>query len=138
MIQTSGKLYQDLIESILDQHQNIAEGIAAVFNQAAELLVSTGYIDPCPIGGIAREVASIKPSLRKSVSRVFYAWTTMVCDRLKAAGVSETHAQDIAATLVAAIEGGFVLTRSHRDPQTLLRIGRSITLLIEQSLPAQR
>ena len=133
-IRYSGPLYQQIIEHILDEADNLPEGIYQVFEQAGQVLVDTNYLDPCPIGGIAREVASVKPELREAAAEVFASWSQALAMRLREAGVDAAQADDMSATAIAAIEGGFVLTRTHRDPEPLRKIGRTLQRLFASVL----
>ena len=121
----SGPLYQQIMEEILDEAEDLATGIYRVFEQASITLHQSGYMDPCPIGGIAREVANVKPPLRRAASSVFGDWTEALADRIRACGLHEAAAQDLAVTIVSSIEGGFILARSHRSREPLLQLGRT-------------
>lgn len=134
VIEYAGPMYQSIIEALLDEAADIPGGIYSVYEQAAHTLADTNYLDPCPIGGIAREVASIKPELRLAIAVVFSAWVQAAQTRLAGANIDPELAQDIAVTMVASIEGGFTLARTHRSAEPLLSIGRALQLLVSSQL----
>jgi AcrR family transcriptional regulator len=133
-IETSGPAYEQLFEIIADEAVNPSEAITNFFEGAAEVLEATGFIDICPIGTVAREVASTNDSLRVSTAKVFASWITAVAARLEAAGVPGPEANGLATTVVASLEGGFLLARAARDTAPLLAIGTAIRLLVDTTL----
>lgn len=133
-IETSGPAYQQLFEIIADEAASPAEAISNFFDGAAEVLEATDFIDICPIGTVAREVASTNDSLRESTAKVFASWITAAAARFEAAGVPGPEARGLATTVVASLEGGFMLARAARDTSPLLAIGTAIRLLVDTTL----
>ena len=130
-IETSGPAYQQLFEMIADEAASPSAAISDFFAGAAEVLEATDFIDICPIGTVAREVASTNDTLRLSTSKVFASWIAAMTARLQAAGIPGPEATGLATTVVASLEGGFMLARAARDTAPLLAIGRAIRLLVE-------
>ena len=135
-IETSGPAYQRLFEIIADEAASSAEAISSFFEGAAEVLEATGFIDICPIGTVAREVASTNDSLRESTAKIFASWIAALAVRLEAAGIPEPEANGLATTVVASLEGGFMLARSARDTAPLRATGAAIRLLVDTTLAA--
>lgn len=132
----SGSEYRQLFELIANGADSSGEAIEAFFEGAADTLRATDFIDPCPIGTVAREVASVNDDLRSATNSVFESWVDAARDRLVADGIDRVTAHDLAQTIVAAIEGGFVLARASRDESVLRRIGLQIRRLVEVNLAA--
>lgn len=135
-IETSGPAYQQLFEIIADEAASPAEAISNFFDGAAEVLEATDFIDICPIGTVAREVASTNDSLRESTAKVFASWITALAARFEAAGVAGPAANGLATTVVASLEGGFILARSARDTAALRATGTAIRLLVDTTIDA--
>lgn len=130
----SGHAYQELFEVIYDAAPTPARAITDFFDAAAAVLEESGYIDGCPIGTVAREVASTSERLRKAAATVFAGWEEAAATRLVAAGVEEGRARELATTLVSAIEGGFILSRTAQSPEPMRATGRNMRLLVEAAL----
>ncbi len=79
-------------------------------------------------------MASTNDRLRLSAEAVFESWVRSAVALLEDAGVPAEEARDLAITLVGAIEGGFLLARTQRDPEPLLVIGRQVRRLVEATL----
>jgi AcrR family transcriptional regulator len=131
-ITESGQAYRQLFELIADAAADVPAAITDFFDGAATVLAETDYIDPCPIGTVAREVASTNDMLRDGTGRVFAGWIDAVAARLEAHGLDSDTAFELATATVAALEGGFVLARARRDPEPLRAAGRCMRRLIEQ------
>lgn len=134
VLETTGAAYQELFELIWDSHPHAGEAVEAFFDAAAEVLKQTDFIDPCPIGGVAREIANSDETLRQTADRVFDGWISAAAHRLRAAGIEPDVAEELAVTLVAAIEGGFLHARTSRNGDRLRMIGRQQRRLVEASL----
>ena len=134
VIEASGAAYQQLFELIADAAASSGHAITDFFEGAAEVLRTTDYIDACPIGTVAREVASTNERLRSATDRVFDSWLEAATARFERAGLARVDAEDLAVTVVAALEGGFLLTRTARDPERLRTIGRQIRVLFDDAV----
>lgn len=134
VITTSGLSYQALFEMIADAAESPGAAITDFFDGAAEVLQQTGYADACPIGTVALEVASTNDRLRQATATVFDGWRGAATSRLEAAGVPRSEAEDLATALVAAIEGGFMLSRAAQSPEPMRATGRLMRQLVEAAL----
>jgi AcrR family transcriptional regulator len=130
----SGAAYQALVEAVIDAHDDVVAGVRACFDAAAATLRDSGYADACPIAGVALEVASTDDALRQVTHEVFEHWLSSACLRFEAAGIEPARARDLAVTLVAALEGGFLLCRAARDTAPMESIGRMVTELVADAL----
>jgi AcrR family transcriptional regulator len=136
VITTTGEAYRQLFEAIADEAGNAADAVENFFDGAAEVLEQTGYIDPCPIGTIAREVASTNADLRTATDSVFGSWIGALSSRFQSEGLTHDIADELATTVVAALEGGFVLARVRHDAELMRIAGRHVRRLIEVTISA--
>ena len=134
VIRTSGVVYRDLLDVIFDAAADPASGVTDFFDGAALVLAETGYLDACPIGTVALEVASTNDRLRAATADVFDIWTDAVVGHLRSVGVDEDRSRELAITLVAAVEGGFMLSRAARSPEPMRAIGRQVRQLVEAAM----
>ena len=125
VLQEAGIVYGQLLEAIWDAESNPVAAVSAFFEGAAVVLEESDFIDPCPIGTVAREVASTNDTVRQAALSDFEEWMAAVRVRLMTAGIRSAEATDLSVALVAAIEGGFVLGRTARDADLLRAIGPS-------------
>jgi len=105
VLASSGASYRALFELIADAAPDPVAAVTDFFDGAATVLEETGYLDACPIGTVALEVASSDERLRHATAAVFASWAEAIVTRLTAAGLDEATAGDLATTLIAGIEG---------------------------------
>ena len=134
VVSETGLAYEELFEAIADAAGSLADGVGDFFDGAATMLAETDYIDVCPIGTVAREVASTDEALRLASGQVFNGWIEALRKRLVASGLSDAEAQGLATTVVAAIEGGFILARTARDAEVLRTIGAQLRQLVSEAV----
>ena len=136
VVAETGRAYEELFIAIADAADGPAEGVGDFFDGAAAVLAETDYIDVCPIGTVAREVANTDDALRAISDQVFAGWILALAQRLTVAGVPEAAARALATTVVAALEGGFILTRTGRDAEVLRTIGAQMRRLVDDAVTA--
>ncbi len=137
VVTETGAAYRELFELILGAEERLADGVSAFFDAAGDVLETDDFIDPCPIGTVAREVASTDDELRRAASRVFNSWVDALSQRLVALGAAPESANTTATTVIAMIEGGFIMARTHRDGDVMRRMGQTAALLIDACQVAQ-
>ena len=120
----SGAAYPALVEAVFDAEPDVVSGVRACFSGAAETLRASGYADACPIATVALEVASSDDRLRAVTARIFGGWLSSIETRLTAGGVAPDRAKELAPVFLAALEGGFLLSRAARDTGAMEAIGR--------------
>jgi AcrR family transcriptional regulator len=123
-LRASGAAYAALVESIFDAAPDLVRGVQACFEGAAAALVTSDYADACPVATVALEVASSDEGLRMVAAGIFDSWLNAARTRLEAGGVPGDRAEDLAAALIAALEGGFILSRVAKSPVPMQAIGR--------------
>ena len=124
-IRVSGLGYQHLVEAVLDAAPDILTAITDCFEGAAETLRTTGYADACPIATVALEVASTNEQLRLATADVFASWITGLSARLEEEGIAWGDARPLAISVIALLEGGFLLSRAARSTEPMLAAGKT-------------
>ncbi len=134
VIRTSGQSYLELFELIYDAAPDAATAVTDFFDGAAVVLEETGYLDACPIGTVALEVASTNDRLRRATADVFASWVDAIASRFGAAGIPPARSRSLALALVAGVEGGFMLSRAARSPEPMHSAGRELRDVVESAL----
>lgn len=136
-ITESGAAYQQLFEAIADEAGDVAAAIKAMFDGAAVVLEQSDFVDICPIGTVAREIASTDETLRLATDAVITGWIEALAGRLRAEGLRRRDATELAATIVATLEGMFVVVRVRRDATALRAAGRRMSALVAAEVAAE-
>ncbi|MEZ5376175.1 MAG: TetR family transcriptional regulator C-terminal domain-containing protein [Acidimicrobiales bacterium] len=138
VVESTGAAYRELFEAIAGAASNPAQAYADFFAGAAAVLEETDFIDPCPIGGVAREVANTNEPMRLATAGVFDSWIDASARHLGEAGLPEARAAQLAQVFVATVEGAFVLSRAQRSTTALEAAGRTFSELVTRELAEAR
>jgi hypothetical protein len=133
-MRSAGAAYQSLVEAVFDSESDIVNGTRACYDGAAEVLRSTDYADACPIATVALEVASTNENLRRVTADIFESWIDAAAMRLEAGGVDRARARDLAIVVVAALEGGFLLSRAAKDTAPMAAIRDAMVQLVADAI----
>jgi AcrR family transcriptional regulator len=134
VIRSSGDLYRQLFEVIVDPAPDLVTGIEVFFAGAAETLRETEYADACPIATVALEVASTSEPMREATAEVFESWIAAAEERLLAAGVAEDRARNLAIEMINGLEGAFVLSRAMRTTEPVEIAGEAAVEALRTAL----
>lgn len=130
VIRSTGEVYRELFELIASEATDPRAAFIDFFEGAAEVLEESDFLDPCPIGTVAREVASTNDAIRLAAKDSFDTWIDAAARQLMSAGLSREAADDLSVVFVATLEGSFVLSRTQRSTEPLLAAARVIDGLI--------
>ena len=134
VILRSGRMYQELVEAVFDAASDVVTGTRDCFEGAAATLEETDYADACPIETVALEVASTNDALRRVTAAVFESWIESGTKRYAAAGVPRARARELAVSMIALLEGAFVLARALRSPTPLEVAGETAAAEVAAAL----
>lgn len=78
----------------------------------------------CPLGSLSTEIAEVSPEFRRDLNRAFARWEDGIRSGLRAMHERGELARDadpdrLATALLAAVEGGFLLTQVRRNTRPL-------------------
>jgi AcrR family transcriptional regulator len=133
-IRTSGALYELLIPAVFDPAPDIVTAVRDFFAGAAQHLVETDYADACPIATIALEVSSSSDPMRQACADVFESWIAAGAPRFIAAGIDEHKARELTISMLAALEGAFVLARAWHTTEPLQVAGEMVADTVRSAL----
>ncbi|MDT5289645.1 MAG: TetR/AcrR family transcriptional regulator, transcriptional repressor for nem operon [Mycobacterium sp.] len=89
-----------------------------------DMLRGLGCVGGCPIGSLGSDLAETDPLARAQVARSFVQWETMIRDGLTAIAArgelpDGTEVDNLALAMLAAIQGGLLLSQVRRDTAPL-------------------
>lgn len=114
-IRWSGSVYEQLIDYYFQDAADLVAATKAFFNDAAEILEAGDFADPCPVATVAMETASTSEPLRTASAEVFDRWIDRTARHLAAAGIDSARGRELAMTVLALLQGAFMLGRVFRD-----------------------
>jgi AcrR family transcriptional regulator len=138
VIRWSGAIYGQLIDAFFEPGADPVAATRAFFAAAADTLEETGYADACPIATVALEISSTSEPMRQACAEVFDSWIQAAAGRLAASGLTPGQARSLAITMLASLEGAFVLARALRSTEPLAIAGAAAAAAVREAMAAQR
>ena len=137
----SGAAYGELVISLLAPQGDIAEALIAAFTLAAETIAESDWMNMCPVGTVAAEIADTEPELRGVAAGVMTGWVESGAELLRSRGLGDSDARALADAIVSGLEGAFIAARVRRSTEPLLATGRALaafakTLPVNESRPS--
>ncbi|MEC3957284.1 TetR/AcrR family transcriptional regulator [Nocardia sp. CDC153] len=125
-LRTSGAAYIQLLPLLMDAHDDLREAVPAAFAAAAETIEQSGWMNMCPVGTVAGEVADSEPGIRDVAAEVMNSWIDEGVAYFVRRGLAEGDARDLMIAILCALEGAFVLSRTLRSTEPLLAAGKAM------------
>ena len=134
VLRSAGSFFLALYEAIAAAAPDLPSGVRDFFAGAAETLETTGYADACPIATVAGDIASTNPLLRETTAEVFESWLTALAQDAVEAGIAPEQARPLALSVLALLEGAFLLSRSLRSLEPMVACGEAAVGLVENAV----
>ncbi len=109
--------------------KDAADGLSAMVDVMVEELRNSDFEDACPIAAVALAAGNIDEKIRKACDKVFKGWQSNLSGYLERRGI--TNAEEKANELYAMFEGGYVLSKAHRDLNYLEMQKKFIKIVLE-------
>ncbi|MBY8840279.1 TetR/AcrR family transcriptional regulator [Streptomyces sp. SP2-10] len=134
VVRSSGAGYLELITALMTPYEDRVAATADAFGAAAGTLAELDFADPCPIATVAMEVASTDETLRRATAEVFDSWTDRLAAYYAEGGIPEPAARETATSVIALLEGAFMLGRAARSTAPVLAAGKAATAIVRSAL----
>ncbi len=111
-------IYPMLLEPAWEGITDPVERVFALLGRYRQMLVDTDCFYGCPIGSLALELHEPDPSVREKLAANFDGWVGAVARCLDDAGDRLPPTVDrraLASFALVTMEGGVMLSRTHRD-----------------------
>ncbi|MFE8950026.1 TetR/AcrR family transcriptional regulator [Streptomyces sp. NPDC007856] len=137
VIRTSGAAYLGLITTLMAPYEDRVAATADAFAAAADTLAELDFADPCPIATVAMEVAGTNDTLRRATSEVFDSWIDHLAAYYAQGGMREPAARETASSVIALLEGAFMLGRAARSAEPVRAAGTAAAAIVRMALAAE-
>jgi TetR/AcrR family transcriptional repressor of lmrAB and yxaGH operons len=129
-----GQIVLRRIEHNLAAVEDPTEAIQRFITAIAFNVEQSGFRAGGPITTIALETASSSERLRDECHQIYSGWQGTFASKLKNGGVPSDRADRLAVLIIASIEGGIILCRTHRSRAALEQIGQEIGVLLRETI----
>lgn len=132
-IRRAGRMVLERIQVNLAEVDDSVESVRAFILNIAVNVERSGYRAGGPITTVALETASSHELLREECQAIYDGWQAAFADKLIKGGLASERAASVSRLIIAAIEGGIILCRTHRSPQPLQQVAEEIANLLRHS-----
>lgn len=137
-LRSTGAAYIQLLPLLMDPHEDLSTAVATAFDDAARTLAESGWMNMCPVGTVAGEIAEGEPRLREVAAEVMRDWIEQGTAYFVARGLDDTDSRELITAVLCALEGAFVLGRTLRSAEPLHAAGRAMSARVDALLAAPR
>jgi TetR/AcrR family transcriptional repressor of lmrAB and yxaGH operons len=121
----AGTAYEAMLRAALSS-AHPAEAVAAWADLAAAQLEASGWVDGCPVATVTLEEAASSDLLAVACHDAFSRWRAELADSFAAHAIEASEVDSLAILVLAAIEGGLLLSRAARDQGPLRIVGAEL------------
>jgi AcrR family transcriptional regulator len=121
-----------LLAHFFDGKQSAAAAVGLLFNTAADAFERAGAYKGCAIGAVALDLMPRDETLREICRSTFDDWAAMIAPQLPFS--SERARRASAMTIVAALEGAFVLAKAAQSGDPFRDVGEGLVA----AMPSRR
>ena len=129
-IERSSSVIEARIRGMMAKEDDPVTAVTNFINALAKHVEASGYRAGGPITAIALESASTNNQLREACHRAYQSWQDAFTAKLRQGGYSEAGARRLGALIIAALEGGIILSRSQRSQQPLRDVAEEVGILL--------
>jgi AcrR family transcriptional regulator len=108
--------------------------LEALFDHYRESLLATDFRGGCPVVAVAVEFSPEGADLRDAALAAFERWRNALARTFEAAGIEAVRADELGTLVIAAFEGGLILSRTSRDLAPLETVHREVRGLVQAAL----
>ncbi|WP_374688907.1 TetR/AcrR family transcriptional regulator [Promineifilum sp.] len=128
-IERSAREVADNLAGAMAEVDDPAAAVVGFVRRLAGYVAESGFRQGGPITAVALEAASTNERLRLACRDAYRLWQGIVADKLRPA-YGERNAVQLAALVIAAIEGGIILSRSEQSQRPLWDVADMIEALL--------
>lgn len=134
----AGQRFLDSLKAEAVTAMSTPQLITGFAARLAGWLEQSGYTMGCPLATLALEQAPHSPPLSDTVANMFASWQDALGERLRADGMGQARASELAVLILSGIEGALILARAQRDSALLIRSAGALARLIEAETARSR
>lgn len=133
VIRSGEQEFIDELSAVMRAESDPAEALRIFTELLADGLRASGWHSGCPVAATAIGASSRLPDIQAAAAEALSHWHELVFERLKAAGIDEGEARELAHTVISTLEGAELAAQLSRSREPLDLAGKHLARLIEGS-----
>ncbi len=103
------------IRDALGEATDPRTGLARVADLLATQLMTSGYLDGCPVAAVAQDAAGASEPIRTACAQAYATWLDAIEAALRGWGMQAERSALLAAVVLSSVEGALLLARVQCD-----------------------
>jgi TetR/AcrR family transcriptional regulator, lmrAB and yxaGH operons repressor len=128
----AGEVFARSIDAVLAAAPRPVDALSSLCDLLARWMETSGFHEGCPITNACLELAPGNLAVTDTSHAIFSGWRAAWDRHLATAGWPAYQCPAIAATIVTALEGAFILARAARSTEPFDSVKSGLTLLLER------
>ncbi|MDT0433388.1 MULTISPECIES: TetR/AcrR family transcriptional regulator [Streptomyces] len=129
-IQHGDREFAEMLSSGLAGSDDPAEAVENCARTLATALRESDWAEGCPVTATALETLGRSPSIQQACLEALRNWQAVLAAKFRAGGFDAEEAEELACTVLSALEGAEVTSQVFRSETPLLTTGRRMAQLI--------
>ncbi|GAA2286411.1 putative HTH-type transcriptional regulator YxaF [Streptomyces ruber] len=129
-IQYGDREFADMLSAGLAGSDDPADAVENCARVLATALRESDWADGCPVTATALETLGRTPPIQQACSEALRNWQEVLAVKFRDSGFGDEDAEELACTVLSALEGAEVSSQVFRSEEPLLTTGRSMAQLI--------
>jgi AcrR family transcriptional regulator len=125
-----------VLEHFFDSGETASAALRSLFNTAAEGFERAGANKGCAIGTVTLDLTRADREIREICKNTFDEWMTVIAPHLPFP--DERSRRSFATTVVAALEGAFILGRAAQSGEPFRAVGECLALMMSPNGKGRR
>jgi TetR/AcrR family transcriptional regulator, lmrAB and yxaGH operons repressor len=121
------------MSTLLASSDDPLNALRTLLDFTAKSLAESDFRNGCPIAAVTLDVACDRNSVREACERGLNTWLRVFAQHFKGAGLTEKRANNLAILILAALEGGLILSRAQKSVTPLNTIADELIHVIKTS-----
>ncbi|GIK56776.1 MAG: TetR/AcrR family transcriptional regulator [Chloroflexi bacterium] len=126
----SARAIEQRISLVMADSDDPITAVPTFITLLAQQVAASNFSAGGPITAIAVESASTNERLREACRQAYQSWQDVFAEKLRQGGFSAARSRRLSAVIIAALEGGIILSRSQQSIQPLLDVAEEVELLL--------
>ncbi|MFE2037490.1 TetR/AcrR family transcriptional regulator [Streptomyces scopuliridis] len=122
--------FADTLRAGLDSSDDPAVAVENCARRLASALRESDWADGCPVTSTALETLGRAPRIQEACHAALRNWQEVLAAKFRACGFADEDAEELACTVLGALEGAEVTSQVFRSEQPLLTAGRHLARLV--------
>lgn len=122
--------FAEVLREGLASSDEPGQALAACAHLLADRLEASEWRDGCPVATVALETVHRSKVLQTAADEALGSWVELVASRLAELGIEQRTADEIAAVVIAVLEGAELMGRVSKSRAALEAAGRRMPLLV--------